>query len=131
MSQPTANYVTFRHLVAGSVFHYQKKKAHKDDTNEPVKTITFAGAKGQLGYYTTDIEDEVAELRKLARNPQVQIEEETTAQAAAVPVITKELPPEVTMPAAEVQAQAVHASDPAVVSAQENLAKVLAATKNK
>ena len=124
-----SNFVTFKHMIAGSVFHYQKKKAGRDADAEPVKTITFAGPKGGVGIYTTDVQDEIDELRKLARNPQVQIEEETTAETANV--ITKPAAPEVAIPSSEVMDQAASASDPKTVAAQENLAKLLAGTSSK
>lgn len=126
--------VTYKHLIAGSVFHYQKRRESKDDDPHPVKTITFAGKKGGLGYYETSDPGEIAELDKLAKNPQVQLErvEGTVDVALAAPTetISKEQPPEIQQAVQEVQEQAAKTADPKLVSAQENLAAVIRQHKN-
>jgi hypothetical protein len=122
--------VTFKHLIAGSVFYYQAPKAHKDADPNPVKTLTFVGKKGGIGYYETSDPGEIEELTKLANNPQVQVErvEGSVDVALETPVesISKPVPEEVTQAVTEVQTQAARAEDPAVVAAQSNLARLLA-----
>lgn len=125
----TAPIVTYKHLIAGSVYHYQKKMANKDSNPEPVKTITFSGKKGGIGYYFTSDSDEIAELDKLAKNPQVQIErvdgDIDVALETPVDTIAKPIPTEVTQATAEVLEQSAHASDPKLIAAQEGLAALL------
>lgn len=125
--------VTYKHLIAGSVIHFQEPKAHKDADPNPLKLITFAGKKGGLGYYETSDPVEILHLDKLAQNPQVQIErvEGNVDVALATPVETlnKAQPPEIAQAVQEVQEQAAHAADPAVIAAQESLAAKIAAAK--
>lgn len=125
--------VTYKHLVAGSVFHYQKRKANKDADNEPVKTITFSGKKGEIGYYSTSDADEIAQLDALANNPQVQLERVAgdidVALKTPAAIVSKVQQEEVAQVVTEVQESAVHGTDPNVISAQDRLGKLLAATK--
>lgn len=130
--------VTYKHLIAGSTFHFQAPKQHKDDLPNPVKTIQFLGKPGGIGYYSTSDAAEIAELDKIARNPQVQIERVAatldTVLAAATPetdVIHKAQDPAVAAAAAEVTQQAAAASDPKTIAAAANLASMIAASKNK
>lgn len=127
----TSPIVTYKHLIAGSVIHYQKKMASKDSNPEPVETLIFAGKKGGIGYYFTSDPDKIAQLDLLAKNPQVQIErvdgDIDVALDTPVETISKPVPVEVTQATAEVQEQSAHASDPKLIAAQENLANLLKA----
>lgn len=122
--------VTFKHLVAGSVFHYQKRKAHKDADNEPVETLTFHGKKGGVGFYSTNDTDKIEQLTKLSQNPQVQIEridvELTEAlDAPEASILHKPVDPAITQATEEVQNDAARNADPKVIAAQEALAGLL------
>lgn len=125
--------VTYKHLVAGSVIHYQKKRANKDDDAEPVKTITFHGKHGGVGVYSTSDPGEIAELDKVAKNPQVQVErvegDIDVALAPQVLTIEKAQPEEIKTVVDELQASAARSESPAVISAQEKLGALIAANK--
>ena len=64
--------VTFCHQIANSTCHLQKPGGSKDSPN-PVITATFSGKPGASGFFETDLPWQIAELDKLAKNPQVQI----------------------------------------------------------
>lgn len=136
MTSPLSpNAVTYRHLIAGSVMHLQVPKAHKDDMPNPVKTITFHGKKGGIGFYSTDDAEEIKQLDAVANNPQTQLEkvaaplDVVVAAAEETATINKPGDPAIQQAVAEVTQQAVTASDPAVISAQAKLADMIAASK--
>lgn len=126
--------VTYKHQTAGSVIHLQKPQLSKDAPPNPVKTITFGGPKGGVGFYSTSNAEEIAALDYLAAHPQVQVErvEAELAQAveAAAPSISKPADPAIAQAAEEVVETAARSADPAVVSAAERLAATIAANKN-
>lgn len=122
--------VTYKHLIAGSVVHFQKKRANKDADAEPIRTLTFHGKKGGVGFYTTSDADEIAELDKLAANPQVQIERDTAEiPEAAAHVMTKAAPAEIIQAVVEVQERAAVVASPEATAAAEKLAGIIAASK--
>lgn len=129
MSALAKDTVTFKHQIAGSVIHYQKKKAHKDADAEPVKTLLFAGKRGGLGYYSTDDAGEIEALTALAKNPQVQLERVEgsidVALEAPVEVISKPIDPAITQATSDVQNDAARNADPKVIAAQDGLAQLL------
>lgn len=132
-AQPTEQQeVTFKHLTAGSVVHYQEPKASKDDSPNPVETITFHGKRGGPGFYSTRDPKKIEMLMKIAINPQTQLEvvEAPLADVLSSPeaeVVHKPLDPAITQAATEVQQRAEVAVSPAVVALQAKLGATIAA----
>ncbi len=119
---------TFRHLIANSTFIMPTGKV-----------LVFAGASAGPGIYTATDEDEITELRKLAIQPTVQIDELKEVPVAANPgkvVIdlaqtAKAADPAIAAAAADAGKSAESAADPKLTAAATNLGQIIAAAKAK
>lgn len=124
--------VTFCHQTANSTCHLQEPGGSKDAPN-PITTAVFSGKPGGQGFYETDVPWQIAELTKLANNPQVQITRIDAELAAATDevVAPKAADPALQAASNEVLTQAANAADPKLVAVQDNLAALLAAGSQK
>lgn len=125
--------VTYRHLIAGSVVHFQKRVPDAKDNPQPVKTLTFGGPKGGSGFYETPDADEIAFLDALANNPQVQVFrveaplEKAIDELSKAPTVKQDLAAEQVVQ--EIQDRAGAVVDPQVSAAHNNLATLIASAK--
>ena len=101
---------TFKHSTAGSTFIMPDGKV-----------LRFHGKIGSDGYLETENEGEIAQMRSLARNPQVQVEEVGEIETPAKPV-----DPTIAASAADAASSSLRVADPKVEAAQNGLAALIA-----
>lgn len=129
--------VTYKHAIANSTVHLQNHAARTNPDqpeSAPLKTVTFSGKPGGVGYYTTKEAWEQRELDYLANHPQVQVSREKAPlldvlDSPQAQQVEKVEDPAVAVAHSEVTEVAVRNQNPAVIAAQANLAKAIAANK--
>ncbi len=106
---------TYRHLISGSTYIFKNANIAR-----------FYGKTGMPGFYTTSDPQEQSELDYLAKHPQVQVELVDSVDDTAIHKIAD---PAIAKATGEVTESSIRSSSPEVISAADNLAKVIAANK--
>lgn len=86
------------------------------------------GKPGGVGVLTIDDETQIAELRELAKSPTAQCIE-VPEEAAVTETIAKAVDPALKEAVSDAAANSERQATPEVASAQDNLAKLIAASK--